>query len=76
MLAVTTSPRMPRKWIRDVMARHIKLYVNDYTLSWTKARCGECWSGDSKKEYFLAPNPDLPLFVLISDLNDLKTSRL
>ena len=48
---------------RDVTARHIKLYVNDYTLALDEAAVKRMLEWGGREGVFPSAHPDLPLFV-------------
>lgn len=47
----------------DVTARHIKLYVNDYTLALDETAVRQMLEWGEREGVFPRANPDLPLFV-------------
>jgi 1,4-dihydroxy-6-naphthoate synthase len=47
----------------DVTARHIRLYVNDYTLALDETAVGRMLEWGEREGVFPRANPDLPLFV-------------
>ena len=47
----------------DVTARHIKLYVNDYTMSLDENAVRRMLEWGEQEGVFPRANPDLPLFV-------------
>ena len=61
--AATTSPRTRRRWIPTSRARHIQLYVNDYTLALDEAAVRRMLEWGEREGVFPRADPDLPLFV-------------
>ncbi len=57
--AATTRSRWPRRWTREVTARHIQLYVNDYTRALDERAVGTMLDWGEQQGVF--PRADRPV---------------